>query len=224
MSLWRHEPDHVRRLRPSRSRGRRRTRRRSHPPRRRTTREARSIRPPDWPSSTRSPTRPTPSVPTWRPGRSSCGCPDPSPSSTSRSRTRVAPRNRPCCCASPMNRRSRTRSTSRTNRWPGSACGIPASVKARVDRDGRPGADLHQRVAVARRDGCPRRPATRSEGWPAPPEPPGPPIFGVHGPFGPHGVFGSHGPFGPGGVFGPPEPPDRPEHRRPRGRVQGWVR
>ena len=57
-----------------------------------------------------------------------------------------------------------------------------------------------------------------------PPAPPGPALFGLHGPFGPHGVFGAHGPFGPGSLFGSPNPPDAHERHRTRGRVQGWVR
>lgn len=101
---------------------------------------------------------------------------------------------------------------------------LPASVKARVDQMAdreqiSTNAWLLRAVMDALAD---RRP--RPDGWPAPPEPPAPMIFGVHGPFGPHGVFGANGPFGPGGVFAPPETPDRPEHRRPRGRVQGWVK
>lgn len=101
---------------------------------------------------------------------------------------------------------------------------LPASVKAKVDQMAdreqiSTNAWLLRAVMDALAD---RRP--RLDGWPAPPEPPGPSIFAALGPFGPHGVFGEHGPFGPGGVFGRSEPADRPGQRRPRGRVQGWVR
>jgi hypothetical protein len=101
---------------------------------------------------------------------------------------------------------------------------LPASVKAKVDRM----ADREQIStnawllrAVMNALGERR---SRPDSIPTPPEPPGPAIFGIHGPFGPHGVFGAHGPFGPGGLFGPHSPPDKPEHRHSRGSVQGWVR
>jgi hypothetical protein len=101
---------------------------------------------------------------------------------------------------------------------------LPASVKAKVDQMAdREQISTNAWLLRAIMDALGDR-RSRPDGWPAPPEPPGPSILAALGPFGPHGVFGEHGPFGPGGVFGRPEPANRPEHRRPRGRVQGWVR
>lgn len=104
---------------------------------------------------------------------------------------------------------------------------LPASVKAKVDRMAdREQISTNAWLLRAVMDALGERRA-RPDGWPAPPgapEPPGPPIFGVHGPFGPHGVFGANGPFGPDGLFGSHPRPEQPEHRHPRGNVQGWVR
>ncbi len=101
---------------------------------------------------------------------------------------------------------------------------LPASVKAKVDQMAdreqiSTNAWLLRAVMDALGDRRPdltdgphrrNRPARRSSA--------------AHGPFGPHGVFGEHGPFGPEGCSGGRNQPERPEHRRPRGRVQGWVR
>ncbi|HEY5846502.1 MAG TPA: hypothetical protein VIT42_06905 [Microlunatus sp.] len=103
---------------------------------------------------------------------------------------------------------------------------LPSSVKAKVDRMAdREQISTNAWLLRAVMDALGER-RTRPEGWPAPPGapvPPGPPVFGLHGPFGPHGVFGANGPFGPDGLFRSHPRHEPPEHRHPRGNVQGWV-
>ena len=94
---------------------------------------------------------------------------------------------------------------------------LPQSVKARVDE--KAAADQISTNAWLLRAVM----DALAEPAPMPPMPPRPPaagpIFGPNGPFGAYGVFGPHGPFG---IF--TDRGDKPESRKARGNVQGWVR
>lgn len=111
---------------------------------------------------------------------------------------------------------------------------VPQSVKSKVDDlAATAGISTNAWLLRAVMDALEGRGGGRGggRGWPQPPKPPGAgALFGPNGPFGPHGVFGPHGPFGGGddrGGWRPPTDPgarERPQDRRTRGNVQGWVR